>query len=253
MHQIGIVGHHPIVSRGELGDAAALQARLLPILQKYGVHAYLNGQDHTLQHISFKGLDFFSSGCGIYFAASNNSAGYWDHLDDISHGDARFGSLEVGFGEVAESENELKVAFKDRQGNILYSTELTNPRPSASFYVASLPTGQESYWSRTGQDVALFLLGLIVGVAISNHRVQLWLSSFFRRICCCMRCLWPRVQGIAVQSSSGTTASPSTSAHNDCSGPLSQFELQNYSPMSLREDLADLHDEDELDQKERFV
>ena len=250
-----VAGHHPIFSRGEHGDTAALQTRLLPILQKYGVHAYLNGHDHTLQHISWQGLEFFTSGRGSYSAADNNPPGYWGHRDDNAQGEARFGSLTVGFGEVAATEDVLKVSFRDRQGSLLYSTKLTNPRPTSSFYMASLPAGQIShYWSRTCQDLALFLLGLLVGVAASNSKVQRWLSSFFQKICCCLRCLWPAAQGAAGRSSMDTTTtSSSTSAKIDFSGSLSQFELQDYSPMSLREDMADLHDEDAFDQKERFV
>ena len=60
-----VVGHHPVFSNGFRGGAAALQERLLPILEARRVSAYVNGHDHDLQLVEARGgLHFFTSGAG---------------------------------------------------------------------------------------------------------------------------------------------------------------------------------------------
>lgn len=46
-----VAGHYPIYSGGEHGNTPELQAQVKPLLEKYGVDAYLCGHDHTLQHL----------------------------------------------------------------------------------------------------------------------------------------------------------------------------------------------------------
>lgn len=59
----------------EHGDTEQLKERLAPLLKKYGVQAYLNGHDHTLQHISWQGIEYFTSGHGTYVAATDGVNG----------------------------------------------------------------------------------------------------------------------------------------------------------------------------------
>jgi acid phosphatase len=44
-----VVGHHPVYSHGLYGNTMVLVKYLAPILEKYGVNAYLNGHEHDLQ------------------------------------------------------------------------------------------------------------------------------------------------------------------------------------------------------------
>jgi tartrate-resistant acid phosphatase type 5 len=50
-----VVGHHPVYSNGNHGDTKELVAKLHPLLQEHGVHAYLCGHDHDMQHLELKG------------------------------------------------------------------------------------------------------------------------------------------------------------------------------------------------------
>lgn len=63
---LAVMGHHPIYSDGPHGDNARLIADWDPLLRKYGVHLYLGGHDHDLQHLELPGhpTSFFLSGGG---------------------------------------------------------------------------------------------------------------------------------------------------------------------------------------------
>lgn len=41
-----VAGHYPVFSTGEHGDTSELKNYLVPLLQKYRVHAYFCGHDH---------------------------------------------------------------------------------------------------------------------------------------------------------------------------------------------------------------
>lgn len=61
-----VVGHHPVYSNGLHGDSKELVKTLAPQLQDAGVHLYLCGHDHDLQHLELEGLktSFVLSGGG---------------------------------------------------------------------------------------------------------------------------------------------------------------------------------------------
>ncbi len=58
--------HHPVYSNGPHGDNQTLINSWDPLLRKYGVHLYLAGHDHDLQHLEFAGhpTSFVLSGGG---------------------------------------------------------------------------------------------------------------------------------------------------------------------------------------------
>ena len=60
-----VAGHHPIYSNGQHGDTKGLKA-WDGLLEKHGVHMYLCGHDHDLQHLEFEGrkTSFVVSGGG---------------------------------------------------------------------------------------------------------------------------------------------------------------------------------------------
>ena len=254
-----VAGHYPIFSRGEHGDSATLTASLLPLLRKYGVQAYLNGHDHTLQHISWQGVDFFVSGHGSYSAEKGVPEGYWGATDSAAKEGARFGSLAVGFGSAEASRDTLRVSFMDQHGQQLYSTVLTNPRNASSFYVSALPVIAVSSdpWSNLARETVFFLLGVLVGAALCSSQVQLMCS------CCCRqlpRCCWSF--SAPTTSTGPPRASPAASAAvSGASGKgkgkvgaagSSALELHVYSPMALRDDFGD--EDTVVDfQKERYV
>jgi acid phosphatase len=60
-----VIGHHTIYSGGDThGNTPEMTGRVLPILKKHQVTAYINGHDHDLQHIRRDGLTFICTGAG---------------------------------------------------------------------------------------------------------------------------------------------------------------------------------------------
>jgi len=60
-----VVGHHPLVSSGYQERAyPLLDAWLTPRLERFGVHAYLSGHDHHLEHLRVGGVTHVVSGGG---------------------------------------------------------------------------------------------------------------------------------------------------------------------------------------------
>ena len=61
-----VIGHHPVYSNGPHGDHPVLAAEWDPLLREHGVHLYLAGHDHDLQHLEFAGhpTSFVCSGAG---------------------------------------------------------------------------------------------------------------------------------------------------------------------------------------------
>ena len=61
-----VVGHHPVYTNGIHGDSKELVQTLAPILQEAGVHLYLCGHDHDMQHLELEGqkTSFVLSGGG---------------------------------------------------------------------------------------------------------------------------------------------------------------------------------------------
>ena len=61
-----VIGHHPIYSNGPHGDHPILTHDWDPLLREHGVHLYLAGHDHDLQHLEFAAhpTSFVCSGAG---------------------------------------------------------------------------------------------------------------------------------------------------------------------------------------------
>lgn len=61
-----VIAHHPMYSNGHYGDTAYLIDAWGPLMEEYGVHAYLSGHEHDLQHLELEGLrtSFVISGGG---------------------------------------------------------------------------------------------------------------------------------------------------------------------------------------------
>jgi tartrate-resistant acid phosphatase type 5 len=59
-----VFGHHAVFSVGPHGDSPELIRTIKPLLEKYGVQAYLNGHDHSLQVRREGSVVYFTSGGG---------------------------------------------------------------------------------------------------------------------------------------------------------------------------------------------
>jgi acid phosphatase len=108
-----VVGHHPIYSGGLHGDQPELIARVLPLLHRYGVHVYIAGHDHDLQHLQSDGIDFLCSGAGgakLYPLKPNTRS--------------KFAQEIFGFMTMALGPTSLRVNLIDDAGKLLYSTTI---------------------------------------------------------------------------------------------------------------------------------
>ena len=127
-----VSSHWPIFSRTGNGPTPELIGDLLPVLRRHGVHAYLNGHDHSLQHLSEEGQawpQFFVSGGGGYglhhklkraakakearaeVAKARLAAGLLVSVGDVGHGSSGSGSSGgIGGGGNARSNRDRVVA-----------------------------------------------------------------------------------------------------------------------------------------------
>ena len=125
-----VVGHHPIYSASRERhdpETAALRAHVLPMLQRHGVLAYMNGHDHNLQHLRVEegGLN---GGGGVHLLCSGagSSARTAGQRPDAQPCDVLFyEDREPGFMLVQIMEGgDVRVAFMDRKNRLLYETML---------------------------------------------------------------------------------------------------------------------------------
>lgn len=103
-----VVGHHPIYS-GDHGDSAELIAHVAPLLEAYGVQAYINGHDHNLQHIRRGRVDYICTGAGA------DSAGSVTPVQGT-----RYCLSRPGFAMFGLDREALRLEFRDLSGGTLY-------------------------------------------------------------------------------------------------------------------------------------
>ncbi len=107
-----VIGHHPIFSDAKHGDTPELVKNLAPLLEKNGVHLYLCGHDHDLQHLELEGhrTSFVVSGGG--------GAKLYEH------GELRKGSVvnEVfGFSHLSIRDNRLHLRHIAEDGSVAHA------------------------------------------------------------------------------------------------------------------------------------
>ncbi len=108
-----VVGHHTLFSGGSThGDTPDLITRLLPVLQRHHVTAYVNGHDHDLQHIVRDGLDFVCTGAGSEVRPVSPVTG------------TRFCAARSGFSILTVGDDGVRLEFRDYTGASLYRTAL---------------------------------------------------------------------------------------------------------------------------------
>jgi tartrate-resistant acid phosphatase type 5 len=108
-----VVGHHPIYSGGVHGDQPELIEKILPLLHQFGVHVYIAGHDHDLQHLQSEGIDFLCSGAG------------GAKLYPLKQTEQMVFSKQVfGFMTASLSATAMKVNLIDDTGTIIYPTTI---------------------------------------------------------------------------------------------------------------------------------
>lgn len=103
-----VVGHHPVYSGGH-GDSPVLVERLAPMLKARGVQVYINGHDHSLQHIRRGGIDYVCTGSG---AEANDRV---RAVEGTHHA-----SSTPGFAAFQIDPETLTFEFRDQDGARVY-------------------------------------------------------------------------------------------------------------------------------------
>lgn len=107
------VGHHMIRSHGAYGDQPVMLQRLKPLLDKYGVHLYLNGHDHDIQYLKAAEDSFSCIISGGGGGARNTSYGK----------NTRYAATNGGFVYLAFTENTIHAQFADAKGTIKFADD----------------------------------------------------------------------------------------------------------------------------------
>lgn len=114
-----VVGHHPVFSRGRHGDTRELILDVQPLLERYGVQAYLNGHDHDMQHVVVNGISYLTSGAGSQPRPSGRGPATRFSLGNRS-----------GFLAVELTQQQLAGQFVDWTGKQVYA--FVQPRATGS-------------------------------------------------------------------------------------------------------------------------
>jgi tartrate-resistant acid phosphatase type 5 len=108
-----VIGHHPVFSGGSHPDTPVLVTHLKPVLERYGVQAYLNGHSHALEHMVDSGVHYVTSGAGAKPKPAR----------PISP--TRFVAGErLGFVAVRLSSDVMEIEFIDEQGAVLHRANI---------------------------------------------------------------------------------------------------------------------------------
>lgn len=122
-----VVGHYPIRSDGRSGDTPGLDGRLLQLLLKYGVNAYMCGHDHSAQHLAETGTHLH------YFVLG--SAGRLSALQNKPSRYRRFALSDLAVGTFMASPCALVVRYVAAQ----------NPEPGHVVYRRIIPNWRRDY------------------------------------------------------------------------------------------------------------
>lgn len=111
---LAVLAHHPIYSDGPHGDHATLIRDWDPLFQKYGVHLYLAGHDHDLQHLEFEGhpTSFFLSGGG-------GADLYNLKIDSSQRGP--YAQKVYGFSHLSVTRERMTLRHIDSEGRVLHA------------------------------------------------------------------------------------------------------------------------------------
>ncbi|MBL9116029.1 MAG: metallophosphoesterase [Verrucomicrobiaceae bacterium] len=111
-----VLGHHPVYSNGLHGDSKELVKTLAPLLQESGVHLYLCGHDHDLQHLELEGQR-------TSFVLSGGGGARVRALDKPTHKDQPYGKDIYGFSHIQVSAARCLVTHYDANRAVLHQFE----------------------------------------------------------------------------------------------------------------------------------
>jgi tartrate-resistant acid phosphatase type 5 len=107
-----VIGHHPIYSDGSHKDTKELVKEVGPLLEKHGVHLYLGGHDHDLQHLELEGLK-------TSFVISGGGGARLHIHETVRDGSTVFDAH--GFSHITIANNRLILRHVDPNGKVLHA------------------------------------------------------------------------------------------------------------------------------------
>ncbi len=107
-----VVGHHPILSSGNHGEAPAVAERVKPLLERYGVQVYFNGHDHDLEHLVDHDVNYVCSGSGAL------------SREIVAVAQSRFAYPNVGFASCGLGADTLALRFHDGDATVIYEAQI---------------------------------------------------------------------------------------------------------------------------------
>lgn len=144
---------------------------LAPLLRKYAVTAYIDGHDHSMQYISFEGVNYVIAGTGSKLK---------NRLPDDSSSDAergvQFTSLAAGFGAARVNARSLELSLIDSSGRILFSQFLYDQRHTTTRFSA---------YAQSLLIAAPVLSGVQWTVPLAVIVIGLYLLARSRKSVCC--------------------------------------------------------------------
>jgi tartrate-resistant acid phosphatase type 5 len=113
-----VMGHHPVYSNGVFGDNATLVRNWDPLFRQYGVHLYVAGHNHDLEHLEFAGhpTSFVGSGGGGAWLTAEG--------DRVESTESYFGESH-GFTHMRVEENLMTVRHINQDGEVLHGFNKT--------------------------------------------------------------------------------------------------------------------------------
>lgn len=135
-----VVGHHPFYSQAKHGDTDELKSALLETFRENGVRLYLNGHDHTLQHIKFDehpthfittgsgaktGFEDFKNGFADRESGDCAASGFLEHCGAAPT--TQFFTGANGFTTLRVYRDEIRLAHIDGgNGDVLHEYTISN-------------------------------------------------------------------------------------------------------------------------------
>ena len=110
-----VVGHHPVYSNGAHGDTKELVKTLAPMMQDAGVHLYLCGHDHDLQHLELEGQK-------TSFVLSGGGGARVRELKNTTR-KMPFGTAVFGFSHLQINPERMIVRHLDANGKQIHAFE----------------------------------------------------------------------------------------------------------------------------------
>lgn len=134
-------------------DPSQMVSYLLPLLEKYNVHAYICGHDHISMHMQYKGYstEFSVAGAGsmtdsLYYKSKASSVWSGPNYAAFSYMDASSKYLEFG---IVDTNDEVKYRYKLTNLFALKLPPSSRPTSRPTAGPSNLPTLSLPSWSST--------------------------------------------------------------------------------------------------------